>query len=317
MEDAREFWTSLYVQHHAYLMSVAFRMVGSLAEAEELVHDTFLDGQERLPRDICSPRAWLTRVCTNKVINHLKSASKRREVYPGVWLPDAIPEGLSHWESSGERICPEKRVLMAESLTVSFLVLLEKLTPEQRIVYLLSEVFEYSFSEIAGFLGKEVASCRKIAQRARQAIADNPVRFSSPPENAKEIISKLYAYARRGDREGLRAALAKDSELWGDGGGRVFASGLITDVESAVEFLYKLGTTKLLRSNMYRMEYRSVSFRPGLVVSRLQPSGTWTLDSVLSYEFHGDKVARIYAQRNPEKLEALLPSRPSVPKWHQ
>src|SRR5690606_19496646 len=201
-----------------------------------------------------------------------------------------------HWESSGERICPEKRVLMAESLTVSFLVLLEKLTPEQRIVYLLSEVFEYSFSEIAGFLGKEVASCRKIAQRARQAIADNQVRFSSPPENAKEIISKLYAYARRGDREGLRAALAKDSELWGDGGGRVFASGLITDVESAVEFLYKLGTTKLLRSNMYRMEYRSVSFRPGLVVSRLQPSGTWTLDSVLSYEFHVNKVARIYAQ---------------------
>ncbi|OUR95678.1 hypothetical protein A9Q84_14345 [Halobacteriovorax marinus] len=296
----------LYIQFKPYMMSVAFRMLGNLAEAEEIVHDTFLEYEKASISDIINHKAWLTKVCSNKAINYLKSAYKRREVYPGIWLPDEVPESLQAWDNLSREISPEEQTVLAESLTTSFLLLIEKLSPEQRVVYLLNEVFDYSFKEISEFLNKEVPTCRKVAQRARAAISSEKKNFSPPPINAEEIIIKFYEHVKSGDREALKAILSKDSEIWGDGGGKVFAAGHITDLEETITFFERLGATKIFHSNLYKMEYCKVNSRPGIIFSKKEDSGLWTFDTIMSYEFHGSKIARIYAQRNPEKLKTLL-----------
>lgn len=297
---------TLYSLHKAHLMSLCFRMLGNLAEAEEIVHDTFLAWEKAGTDSISNPRAWLTKVCSNKAINHLGSAYKRREVYPGTWLPDQIPDGLQNWDDVGESTSPEKQALLAESLTASFLLLVERLSPEQRVTYLLHEIFGYSFREISEFLEREIGACRKTAQRAREALRLENAKFSPAPENAEEILWRFYECAKRGDRDGLRAFLAKDSELWGDGGGNVYAAGHITTIDGALTFLQKLGATSVFRSPQYQLEFRRVSSRPGIVVSKRLPCGAWGIDTIMSYEFSGEKIARIYAQRSPEKLRSLL-----------
>lgn len=303
----------LYSQHKSYLLSLAYRMLGSLAEAEELVHETFLEYQESSKTSkILKHKAWLTKVCTNKVLNHLKLAYKRRELYPGTWLPDEIPNSLQSWNHLIEDSSPEKKIILAESLTISFLLLIENLTPEQRVIYLLNEIFDYSFKEISEFIGKEISNCRKIAQRAREALSSDKKKTSPPPKNAEEIIYTFYELAKNGDREGLRNLLAKDSELWGDGGGKVYAAGHITNLDDSITFLIKLASTKIFNSNQYKFEYHIVSSRPGIVVSKRQLSGEWAFDTILSYEFYHDKIVRIYAQRNPDKLKSLLLSKSSV-----
>lgn len=291
------YWSEIYRQHRPYLISFAFRMTGSLAEAEEIVQDTFIECNHYHPDEINNHKSWLTKICSNKGINHIKSAYKRREVYPGVWLPDEIPSGLESWDSISEK---------SESLTTSFLMLLEKLTPEQRVVFLLKEVFAYSFDEIASFLEKDVANCRKIAQRARNFISENKVRFDSPPENAMELIREFFNYAKSGDAENLKRMLSDKSELLGDGGGKVSAAGQIKERASALTFLLNLGRTDVFHSNSFKFEYRFVNERPGLIISQKNERNDWSLHTIMSFEFLGSQVARIYAQRNPDKLKSLI-----------
>src|SRR3954465_640983 len=145
-------WESLWTQYRTYLISFAFRMTGSLSEAEDLVQETFIECARVSPSEIQNPKSWLTKICANKGIDHLKSAYKRRETYPGTWLPDAIPDSLQVWSNLHGSETPEKTLINSETLTTSFLLLAERLTPEERAVYLLSEVFEYSYREIAALL---------------------------------------------------------------------------------------------------------------------------------------------------------------------
>src|SRR6185295_14870114 len=173
-ENYHNDWESDWKQYRPFLISFAFRMTGSLSEAEDLVQDTFLECA-RIPRsEIKNPKSWLTKICANKGIDHLKSAYKKRETYPGTWLPDVIPDSLQIWTSLHESESPEENLIASESITTSFLLLVERLTPEERAVYLLSEVFEYSFREISTFLEKSEDACRKTAQRARAAVLSAP-----------------------------------------------------------------------------------------------------------------------------------------------
>lgn len=291
------YWSEIYRQHRSYLISFAFRMTGSLAEAEEIVQDTFIECNRYHPNEISNHKSWLTKICSNKGINHIKSAYKRREVYPGVWLPDEIPSGLENWDPVPEQ---------SESLTTSFLMLLEMLTPEQRVVFLLKEVFAYSFDEIASFLEKDVTNCRKIAQRARDFVSKNKVRFDSPPTNAMELIREFFHHAKNGDKENLKKMLSNKSELLGDGGGKVSAAGQIKDQERALAFLLNIGKTDVLHSNLFKFEYRFVNARPGLIISQRNNHDEWLLHTVMSFEFLGNQIARVYAQRNPDKLKVLI-----------
>jgi RNA polymerase sigma-70 factor (ECF subfamily) len=299
-------WEADWKQHRSFLISFAYRMTGSLSEAEDLVQDVFLECA-RVPRsEIRNAKSWLTKICANKGIDYLKSAYKRRETYPGTWLPDVIPDSLQVWSNLQGGESPEKALIASESLTTSFLLLVERLTPEERAVYLLSEVFEYSYREIADLLDKSEGACRKTAQRAREAIQSAPRFEANLPESAV-LIEQFFEFAKNGDQVSLAALLSDESQFWSDGGGKVAAAKTILFEKTKIaHFFAALGASNAFASDDFKVDFTKVSSRPGLVISRKLPSGLWTFETILSFEILNGKIARIYAQRNPDKLQALL-----------
>jgi RNA polymerase sigma-70 factor (ECF subfamily) len=301
-------WEGLWKQHRPFLISFAFRMTGSLSEAEDLVQETFLECANTPPSEIRNPKSWLAKICANKAIDHLKSAYKQREIYPGTWLPDIVPDSLQIWSSLTPGSSPEKTLLASESLTTSFLLLAERLTPEERAVYLLSEVFDYSYQEIADFLQKSAEACRKTAQRAREAVVSGP-KFQSNSAKSVRVIEKFFESARNGDAAALVSLLSDESEFWSDGGGKVpAAKTVLTAKEQIAAFFAALGLSKAFLPADYNLDFTRVSSRPGVVISKRLASGLWALETVFAFEIRDNKIARIYAQRNPDKLSALLRS---------
>lgn len=305
-EDHFNAWESDWKQYRPFLISFAYRMTGSLSEAEDLVQETFLECA-RVPRsEIRNPKSWLTKICANKGIDQLKSAYKRRETYPGTWLPDVIPDSLQVWTSLHGSESPENTLIVSESLTTSFLLLVERLTPEERAVYLLNEVFEYPYKEISALLDKSEDACRKTAQRARAALQSAP-KFAATSPDSTSLIVRFFESAKNGDNASLMELLSDESEFWADGGGKVpAAKTILTERSSIARFFAALGTSKAFAPGDFKLDFTQVSSRPGLVVSRKLPSGLWTFETVFSFEIRDGKIARIYAQRNPDKLSALL-----------
>jgi RNA polymerase sigma-70 factor (ECF subfamily) len=303
-------WEEDWKQHRPFLIAFAFRMTGSLSEAEDLVQDTFLECAHVPRAEIKNPKSWLTKICANKGIDHLKSAYKQRETYPGTWLPDAIPDSLQIWTSLQGSESPEQSVIASESVTTSFLLLVERLTPEERAVYLLSEVFEYSFKEIATLLEKSEEACRKTAQRARAAVHAAP-RFASNAPDSTKLIARFFELARNADKSSLADLLSDESEFWSDGGGKATASKTVLAEKARIAtFFAGLGASQAFAGLDFKMDFTRVNSRPGVIISRRLPSGLWSFDTIFSFEFKDGKIARIYAQRNPDKLNALLQSIP-------
>jgi len=299
-------WEPDWKQHRPFLISFAFRLTGSLTEAEDLVQDTFLECAHVPRSEIKNPKSWLTKICANKGIDHLRSAYKKRETYPGTWLPDVIPDSLQIWSQLHGGDSPEKTLIASESLTPTFLLLAERLTPEERAVYLLSEVFEYSFKEISTFLDKSEEACRKTAQRARAAVQAAPRFVANSPDSTK-LIARFFDSAKNGDKASLLELLSDGSEFWSDGGGKVSAAKkVLTEPDPIATFFAALGTSKVFVAGDFKVDFTQVSSRPGLIVSRKLPSGLWSFETIFSFEILDDKIVRIYAQRNPDKLQALL-----------
>ena len=299
-------WETLFAQYRPLLLSFTFRLTGSLSEAEDIVQETFIAASKLSPSEIRNHRAWLTKLCANVGLDYLKMAYKKREIYSGTWLPDEVPDSLQLWQSLIESPSPEQKVILEESLTTSFLLLIEKLTPLERVIYLLKEIFNYSFKEISQFLGKNEATLRKSAQRARQAIQSDEVKFSPTCSDYKKALGEFFELAKAGDASGITNMLAEDSQLWGDGGGKVRAAGFIKDRQDIATFFNRLVTSEVFRSKKYKIEFHLVNYRPGVVISKQLEDHIWIFDTLLSFEFFDDKIARIYAQRNPDKLTALL-----------
>jgi RNA polymerase sigma-70 factor (ECF subfamily) len=305
-EDQLHAWEDDWKQYRPFLVSFAYRMTGSLSEAEDLVQDTFLECA-RVPRtEVRNAKSWLTKICANKGIDHLRSAYKRRETYPGTWLPDVVPDSLQIWSSLQGNGSPEKQLIASESLTTSFLLLVERLTPEERAVYLLSEVFEYSYREIAALLEKSEDACRKTAQRARAAIVSAP-KFESNSPASIPVIERFFEVAKAGDSASLVEMLSDESEFWSDGGGKVAAAKtILTEKTKIAGFFAALGSSKSFTPGDFKLDFTAVSSRPGLIISRRLPSGLWNFETIFCFEIRGNKIARIYAQRNPDKLKPLL-----------
>jgi RNA polymerase sigma-70 factor, ECF subfamily len=299
-------WELDWKQHRPFLIAFAFRMTGSLSEAEDLVQDVFLECADVPRSEIRNAKSWLTKICANKGIDYLKSAYKKRETYPGTWLPDVIPDSLQIWSNLHGGESPEKTLIASESLTASFLLLAERLTPEERAVYLLSEVFEYSFKEISTFLDKSEDACRKTAQRARAAVHAAP-RFVSDSPDSINLIARFFDHAKNGDKSSLLELLSDESEFWSDGGGKVpAAKTVLAEPEKIAAFFAALGVSKAFVPGDFKLEFTPVSSRPGLIISRKLPSGLWCFETIFSFEIRDNKIVRIYAQRNPDKLKALL-----------
>ena len=195
--------------------AIAYRMLGSVAEAEDVVQDALLRLHSALERGerIESPRAYIATVATRLSIDVLRSARVRREAYVGEWLPEPLVS-----DSSAE---PARQAEMADSLSLAFLVLLESLSPEQRAVFLLHDVFDYGYGEVAEIVGKSEANARQLAARARRRVEEQKPRFEASREQREELADRFFAAAQEGDVEGLEALLADDVVLHGDGGGKV------------------------------------------------------------------------------------------------
>src|SRR5262249_45270701 len=144
------------------------------------------------PDGVRDHRAWLTKICSNKGLDHLKLAYKKREEYVGPWLPDAVPDRLQMWGGLEETSSPEDKSMLSESLTTSFLLLVERLSPEERVVYLLHEVFGYPSKEIADFLGRTDEACRKLAERARKKIVESRPALPSDKEAAQNVLQQFF-----------------------------------------------------------------------------------------------------------------------------
>lgn len=305
MSDADR-WEEILFKYRPSLVAFAFRMLGSLSEAEDLVQETFLETTQVDAKRIVNHRAWLMKVCANKAINQLKKAYKRRESYPGVWLPDQVPEALQIWRPLEGEVSPEKALVLSEGLTTTFLTLLEKLSPSERAVFLLSDIFDYSFKEIAEIIKKSEIACRKTSERARTAIQSNRPKFSKPPKSSEEILKQFFEAAKMGDAKKLMELFAKDAQLWGDGGGQARAAGLITGIERIVKFYLAWRDKEIYDASLFQTEFHNVNSRPGIIISKKLSSGYWCFDTILSFEFVDGKIARIYGQRNPERLLSLL-----------
>lgn len=299
-------WETYFVQYRPYLMAFCFRMTGSLTEAEDILQDAFISCADVDPERITNHKSFLTKVCSNKSLDHLKVAWKKRETYKGVWLPDAVPESYQFWGNLEQSESPDHKLMLSESLSTSFLLLLQKLTPEERVVYLLSDIFEYSFKEIGEVLQKSEDACKKVAQRARKAF-ENQKRFLSRTPESEKLILNFFESAKNGDVDALTSMLSTDSEFWADSGGKVPAASLnvITDTIRTARFFAGIWSSKYFNTDAVKWEIKIVNERTGLVVSRKNEEGNWVFDTIFSFETENGKIARLFAQRNPDKLAAL------------
>jgi RNA polymerase sigma-70 factor, ECF subfamily len=286
-------------QYRSLLFSIAYRMLGSVADAEDMLQETFIRWQQAANDNIDSPRAFLVTIVSRLCINHLQSARVQREEYVGQWLPEPIVTDPGS--------DPLAIIKVDESLSMAFLVLLERLTPVERAVFLLREVFEYEFSEIAAVLGQSEVNCRQILRRARQHVSAMRPRFKVSSKKQNDLLQRFLEAMGTGDMEGLVALLSSDVVLHSDGGGKAIAvPNLIHGADNVARGMLG-GFRKLLPKTLVRRLAR-INGEPG-VVSYLdgKPYSVFTLDAV------DGRVRAIYILTNPEKLSHLaeLPANPS------
>jgi RNA polymerase sigma-70 factor (TIGR02957 family) len=277
--------------------AIAYRMLGSVSEAEDVVQEALLRVHQALEAGerIASPRAFAATVTTRLAINELRSARARRERYVGEWLPEPI---ITDGDDD-----PARHAQTADSLSLAMLVLLENLSPVQRAVLLLHDVFDYGYAEIAPIVGKSEHNVRQLATRARRHVAQRRPRFQTTREQRDELARRFFAAAEQGDLAGLEALLAHDVELTGDGGGKVPA--LTRSLR---------GRTRVARVVINWV--RRVARLPGVSLSLVEINGgpgALLLDAhqrligVCALDFADDQIAGISGIVNPDKLTHLGP----------
>jgi len=287
-----------FSQYRGLLFSVAYRMLGSVADAEDMVQETFIRWQQAANDEIRSPRAFLVTVITRLSINQLQSARVRREEYVGEWLPEPLVTGP---ESD-----PLGVLKVDESLSMAFLLLLERLTPMERAVFLLREVFEYEYEEIAKVLGQSEANCRQILSRAKQHVGDIRRRFDASAREHDDLLKRFMQAVRKGEIKGLVDLLSSDAVLHSDGGGKAIAQPhMIEGAENVARLILDRMSNVVPKNLVNRMA--RINGEPGFV-SYLsgKPFSAFTLEG-------GDgRIKAIYIVTNPQKL-AHLPDLPSAP----
>src|ERR687891_204338 len=286
---------TVYEHLRPLLFSIAYRMVGSASDAEDIVQEAFLRFHRESGKgtDIESPKAWLSTVATRLAINHLQSARVRRESYVGTWLPEPL---ITDSESEGAR-----HAETADSLSLAFLVLLESLGPVERAVFLLREVFEYGYDEIAAVVGRSEDNCRQIAVRARRQVEAKRPRFEASRKKREELARRFFEAVVNGDATGLLGLLAADVVVYADGGGRAPAFPRpVHGADRAIRLL-RGGTARGARLGVVGMRTVAINGQPGALF--LDAYGR--VVSVVTLDIADDQVQTIRAIANPEKLRHL------------
>ena len=283
-------------QYRGLLFSVAYRMLGSVADAEDMLQETFVRWQQARDEEIRSPRAFLVTIVSRLCINQLQSARVQREEYVGQWLPEPIVTGPGS--------DPLEMVRIDESLSMAFLIMLERLTPVERAVFLLREVFAYEYSELAAILGQSESNCRQILSRAKQHVGAVRPRFKTSQSKKRDLLERFFKATSSGDMEGLVALLASDVVLHSDGGGKgVAALNLIRGIDKVARGA--LGAFQKLLPKDLHIRVTQVNGDPG-IVSYLNRKPY----SVLTFDASEDRIHAVYVVTNPEKL-ARIPALPA------
>jgi RNA polymerase sigma-70 factor (ECF subfamily) len=290
-----EFESELYAELRPLMFSIAYRMLGSVSEADDVVQEAFLRFHEALMQEtsIESPRSYLATITTRASIDHLRRARARREQYVGEWLPEPVLEDpLPKVEEEHEGT--------ADSLSLAFLVLLETLSPVQRAVFLLHDVFDYDYRQIAGIVGKSEQNCRQLAARARRQIDERRPRFETSREQRDELAQRFFEAIDHDDSDGLLALLAADAAIYGDGGGKapswprpIFGQRQVADLLTTIGA--RIRALGIRRRSVY------VNGQPGAVF--LDPGGR--LINVVSLDIAEGVVQTVRSVVNPEKLGHL------------
>jgi RNA polymerase sigma-70 factor (ECF subfamily) len=275
---------------------VAYRMLGSVSEAEDIVQEALLRVHQALDRgdELVSPQAFVTTVATRLAIDELRSARARRELYVGEWLPEPILT-----EDAGD---PARQAEIADSVSMAMLLVLESLTPEERAAFLLHDAFDYPYRDIAPIIGKNEDNVRQLASRARRHIADQRPRFQTTREHQDELARRFFAAADTGDLGQLEALLADDVVLTGDGGGKVPA--LARSLMGRARVAQTLHNWATARAKVFGV----ISFRP---VELNGGPGALLLDAegrvagALALEISDGLITRVMSVVNPDKLAHL------------
>jgi RNA polymerase sigma factor (sigma-70 family) len=278
------------------LINLAYRLLGSLAEAEDAVQETYarwyaLTAQQQ--DAIESPAAWLTTVASRICLNVLGSARARRERYVGEWIPEPLPEG-TEWASSRPGADPADRVTLDESVSMAFLVVLDAMTPPQRVAFILHDVFGYPFAEVARIVGRTPAACRQLASSARHRVRTSQAPATPTAQQAGIVRAFKQAWEAK-DIGGLIGLLDPDATAIADGGG--LALTFLLPIEGSEQIARAwIEIAKNMSSNMALLE-RTVNGQPGLVAEM-----DGVIVTVFAFEVAADQITHIWAVRNPEKL---------------
>jgi len=286
MNDATDTFARLRPRMHG----IAYRMLGSSAEAEEIVQDAWLRWHDADKQRLDNAEAWLVSVTTRLAIDRLRTAKVQREHYAGIWLPEPL---LMDSPAS-----PEQMLERADDVSVAFLTLLERLAPEARAAYLLREVFDADYGEVAETLGKSETACRQLVHRAKAQLQEERPRYTVPRETHLRLLRGFADAAARGELSSLKAMLADDAQLIGDGGGKVPSFGVPLVGGQRIAQLY-LATT-LRFPGAVRLEVVVLNGEWGLL--RFIDGA---LESAQALETDGERIVRIHVQRNPDKLARI------------
>jgi RNA polymerase sigma-70 factor (ECF subfamily) len=275
------------------LFSIAYRMLGSAVEAEDVVQEAYLRYQAAQSQDIQSHKAFLTTIVTRLCLDQLKSAKARREVYPGTWLPEPILTDTTAF------LMPEAHMTDYETISMAFLVLLESLTPVERAVFLLREVFDYEYIEIASIVGKEEAACRQLFHRAKHHITERRPRFHSTREEHQEILGRFMSAIQAGEVESLMTLLAENVTTWADAGGKVRGAALrpILGPNNVARHLFSLVSRAPQNTTS---EIAEINGRSAIVV---RIAGA--VFAVFILEIGSGQIQNVRIIANPEKLTQL------------
>jgi RNA polymerase sigma-70 factor, ECF subfamily len=283
-----------FESYRPYLFAIAYRMLGSAMDGEDMVQETYLRYQGTPPDTIRSLKAFLTTIITRLCVDQLQLARRKREVYVGPWLPEPILTTMT-----AETRDPAERVDMNESISLAFLVLLEQLQPFERAVFLLREVFEYEFTEIATILGKSEAACRRSFSRAKHHLSEHRPRFPATPQTHRQLLSGYFQAAQDGDMTPLMDLLSENVTLWADAGGKIKTAALhpISGRDAVARF--SLGTVRFLPEDC-QVELAEVNGQAAVII---RTSGQALF--VLSIEVEAGQIQAIRIIANPEKLARI------------
>jgi RNA polymerase sigma-70 factor (ECF subfamily) len=287
-----------FESHRRHLRALAYRMLGTRAEAEDAVQDAWLRWQSTDRKQVDNPRAFLSRTVTRLCLDRLKSAQAQREVYIGAWLPEPVVDDDTPFQPG-----PEAAHELAQDLSIAFMLTLERLSPLERAAFLLHDVFDMDFAEVASALGRSEAACRQLAARARTNVHANRPAFKVSPDEGTRLATAFANAIRDGDIAALAQVLAQDAVFVSDGGGRVTA---VPKPLHGRDLIAKvlIGFTRNYDKTRYGMRPSLVNGMPGFIVYTTEGAPVQTI----ALEGGPDGLIKaIYITRNPEKLQSVVP----------